>query len=491
MDQILPLLVAIPLGAAFLIPILVRVWRRFPDILGNLSTLALLVMSLLLVGREPSTYYMGGWRPPLGINLVADGLSVLLLIVISSIAFCATLFSIPYMEKYTSKSRYYSLFMLMVAGMNGVVLTGDMFNLYVFLEIASIASYALVAFGTEAEELEASFKYMIMGCVASTFVLFGVGILYGRTGTLNMAHLARIVDRDGMSPAILFASALFLMGFGLKAGMVPFHAWLPDAHPAAPAPISAMLSGVLIKAIGMYAIARFFYVVFGMDGLTSTVFMALGLLSMVVGALLAVGQWDFKRLLAYSSISQMGYVMLGLGIGTPLGVLGALFHLLNHATFKGLLFLCSGAIEHGTGTRDMGKMGGLIRGMPLTGTTCSVGSLSISGIPPFNGFWSKLIIIVAAVQAGHYAIAAVVVLLSFLTLTYYLRLMRHSIFGDLPEALKGIREAPALMGIPLVLLAVCCLSLGLLYPVLKPLLLGPATDVLLRAGDYIDLVLGG
>ena len=491
MNQALPLFVAIPLGAAFLIPILVRVWRRLPDIVGNLSTLSLLVMSLTLVGKGPSTYYMGGWRPPLGINLVADGLSVLLLVVVSLVAFCATLFSIPYMERYTSKSRYYSLFMLMVAGMNGVVLTGDMFNLYVFLEIASIASYALVAFGTEAEELEASFKYMIMGCVASTFVLFGVGVLYGKTGTLNMAHLAKIIDENGMSPAIWFAAALFLMGFGLKAAMVPFHAWLPDAHPSAPAPISAMLSGVLIKSLGIYSLARVSYIVFGMSKPISTIFMVLGGLSMIVGVLLAVGQWDMKRLFAYHSISQMGYVMLGLGLGTPLGILGGVFHLLNHSAFKSCLFLCSGAIEHEVGTRELKKMGGLWRRMPVTSTSCVISSLSISGVPPFNGFWSKLIIIVAAIQARHYVAATIAVVVAFLTLTSFTKVMRYAIFGSPAAESQKVKEASAFMGVALILLALCCTSFGLLYPVLKPWILGPAVDVLLKAGDYIQLVLGG
>ena len=490
MNQLLPLFVAMPLGSAFLIPILVRIWRRFPDVLGNLSTFALLAMSLSLVGKEPSVYYMGGWKPPLGINLVADGLSVLLLIIVSLVGFAATLFSIPYMTRYTSKSKYYSLFMLMVAGMNGVVLTGDMFNLYVFLEIASIASYALVAFGTEHEELEAAFKYMVMGCVASTFVLFGIGVLYGKTGTLNMAHLAQIMGRQ-MSPAVWFSAALFLMGFGLKAAMVPFHAWLPDAHPSAPAPVSATLSGVLIKALGIYALARVFYIVFGTSGPISTIFMVLGGLSMIVGVLLAVGQWDMKRLFAYHSISQMGYVMLGLGIGTPLSILGALFHLLNHSVFKSLLFLCSGAIEYRTGTRQLKEMGGLIHRMPLTGTTCSVAALSISGVPPFNGFWSKLIIVIAAIQAQKYGLAAFTVLVSFLTLVSFIKVQKYSLFGKLPESLKELKEAPALMGVALVLLAICCASFGLLYPVLKPWILGPAVDVLLKTGDYVQLVLGG
>jgi len=491
MSGYLPLFIAIPLGAAFLIPILDRIWRRFCELISFLSMLAMLVMAFSLVGKLPLKYYMGGWRPPFGINLVLDGFSMLLLIVVSGVSLAAIIFSIPYMELYTSKTKYYTLFMLMVAGMNGVVLTGDMFNIYVFLEIAAIASYSLVAFGCEHEELEASFKYMVLGGVASSFILFGIGILYSVTGTLNMADMARIVGLNGINRAAMLAAVFFIMGFGLKAAMVPFHAWLPDAHPSAPAPISAMLSGVLIKALGIYALARIFYTVLGMNGLFSAIFMTLGGLSMVIGGLLALGQWDLKRLLAYSSISQMGYVMLGLGLGTPLALLGAVFHLMNHATFKSLLFLCSGAIEYSTGTRMLPKMGGLFKRMPVTGTTCSVGALSISGVPPLNGFWSKLIIIIAAVKAGHPVLAAIAVAVSLITLLMFIKVQRYSIFGDLPEGLRGVKEVPVLMCISMIVLAALCVSLGLLYPILKPWLLGPAGEVLLKSQDYINFVLRG
>ncbi|HID55895.1 TPA: monovalent cation/H+ antiporter subunit D family protein [Candidatus Poribacteria bacterium] len=485
----LPLFMAIPLAFGFLIPVASRPNRRIADILGNLVTLCLLVMSLTLVGRTPLLYKMGGWKPPIGINLVADGFSVLMLIAINLIAFASTLFSISYMERFTDKPKYYGLFMLMVSGMNGVALTGDIFNLYVFLEIASIASYALVAFGCESEELEASFKYLVLSSVASSFILLGVAIMYSSSGTLNMADLSGLIKGAGLTKAMLFASALFIAGFSLKGGLVPFHAWLPDAHPSAPAPISAMLSGVLIKAIGIYALTRLIYTVLGISNLFSIILMSIGALSMLVGVLLAVGQWDFKRLLAYHSISQMGYVVLGIGLGTPLGILGGIFHLLNHSVFKSCLFLCSGAIEHETGTRELKKMGGLWRRMPVTSTSCVVSSLSISGIPPFNGFWSKLIIIIAAIQAGHYAVAAIAVGVTFLTLTSFTKVMRYAIFGTPSAEIQKVKEAPAFMCIPLVILAILCLGLGISIPIIKPELLDPAREAILGVERYIQLVL--
>jgi len=489
MNHILPLFIAVPLGTAFIILILAKVWRKAGVPLALLTSICLVIFSVSVIGQA-SIYRMGNWPPPWGIVLVLDGLSTLLLLTISVISFFAILFSIRYMDRYTAKPKFYALFMLLVAGMNGVVLSGDFFNLFVFLEIASIASYALVAFGCEEEELEASFKYMILSGVASTFILLGIAILYSLTGTLNMADVARTISNMPANNAVLFAISLFLMGFGLKAALVPFHPWLPDAHPAAPAPISAMLSGVLIKALGMYVLIRLIFNVFGLSPFISSVFMILGGLSMVVGGLLAIGQDDLKRLLAYSSISQIGYVAVGLALGTPLGIMGGLFHMINHATFKSLLFLSAGAIEYSTDTRKLSKMGGLSNRLPVTTTCAAVGFLSISGIPPLNGFWSKLIIIIALVQAGHYIFASVAVLVSFLTILYFMRVQRHLFFGDLPAKLAKITEVPYLMRVSLVLLAIMCLAMGLLYPFLSGTILDPARDVILEGTAYVHRVFG-
>ncbi len=489
-NQILPLFIAFPLAAAFLMLILAKLWRRFGGILAFFTALCLVLFAISLIGQERSVYRMGNWPPPWGIVLVSDGLSTLLLLTISMIGFLAIIFSLQYMNRYTAKPKYYALFMLLMAGMNGVVLTGDFFNLFVFLEIASIASYALVAFGCEHEELEASFKYLILSGVASTFILLGIAILYGLTGTLNMADAARTMAGLGSNSAVLFTLSLFIMGFGLKAALVPFHPWLPDAHPAAPAPISAMLSGVLIKALGVYALTRVIFNIFGVTPFISNILMVLGGLSMVVGGLLAIGQDDLKRLLAYSSISQIGYVVVGLALGTPLGIVGGLFHLINHATFKSLLFLSSGAIEYSTETRKLSQMGGLNQRMPVTTTSAAVGFLSISGIPPLNGFWSKLIIVIALVQAGHPILAAVAVLVSFLTILYFMKVQRNLFFGDLPDALSTISEVPALMRVSLVVLAIMCLAMGLLYPFLAGAVLDPARDVILEGTAYVRTVFG-
>ena len=493
MKNILPFFIATPLASAFLISLLGRKWKSSPLVLGFVSNLLLLIFSVFSVFIVKNNGLIiceiGGWEPPFGINMVLDGLTSFMLVTTNLVALLITLFSIDYMNKFTGRWKFYTLFLLMLAGMNGVIITGDMFNLFVFLEIASVASYALVAFGTESEELEASFKYLVMSTVGSLFVLIGIGILYSYTSTLNMADIGATLIQKGPKDIIKFVSVLFIMGFGLKAALVPFHAWLPDAHPSAPAPISAMLSGILIKALGIYAIIRIFYNVLGMNQIVLNILMFLGALSMVLGVFLAVGQWDLKRLLAYHSISQIGYIALGFGIGTPLGILGGLFHLFNHSVFKSLLFLNSGAIEYTTGTRDLKKMGGLREKLPVTGSTSLVASMSISGIPPFNGFFSKLIIIIAAVQSMHFVYAFWAVLASILTLASFMKVQKYAFSGKLNELWQNIKEVPIYMKLSMIILAVICLISGiLLLPNISSYFLEPARDVLLEGRNYAEVV---
>jgi multicomponent Na+:H+ antiporter subunit D len=402
----------------------------------------------------------------------------------------STLYSVQYMDKYTSKVRFYSLFLLMVTGMNGLVLTGDLFNLFVFLEIASIASYALVAFGCRHEELEASFRYIVLGSVASTFILLAIGIVYALTGSLNMAQIAKTIGTD-FKAIHFFVIGLFITGFGIKAALVPFHTWLPDAHPSAPTPISAMLSGVVIKTLGVYAMARVLFNVIGITPMVSMILLVLGTLSIMVGVLLALGQDDMKRTLAYHSISQIGYVVLGIGLGTRLGIAAGLFHLMNHAVFKSLLFLNAGSIEYATGTRDYNKMGGLKDKMPVTAATSMIASMSISGIPPFNGFWSKLFIIVAAVQAERYGFAVWAVIGSILTLASFTKLQKRAFYEEPKEAYRTAQEVPAFMQASMIALAVLCVAMGLLWiPQIQDSFFMPAAKIIQEGVKYGSNILG-
>jgi len=502
MIGLLPAFVAIPLVTAFVLPLFGKKGKGAATVLANVATISLVALAVPCIGHR-GVYLLGKWSIPLGINLVLDGLSCLLLLAISVVSAAAMLFSARYMERYTAKSRYLSLLMLMIAGMNGVVLSGDIFNLFVFLEIASLASYALVGFGCEHEELEASFKYMVLGSIASAFILFAVALVYGNTGSLNMAYISKAIQSSGMNNGLAFALSLFIAGFGLKAALVPFHAWLPDAHPSAPAPISAMLSGVLIKALGVYALCRTVFNVFGVSVAVGWVFIALGVLSMVIGVFLAVGQWDLKRLLAYHSISQMGYVVLGVGMGAlilarggeakwaALAILGGLFHLVNHAVFKSLLFLTSGSVEMATGTRQLKELGGLATVMPITRATCAIASASIAGVPPFNGFWSKLVLVIAAVGAGFYGLAAVTLLVSLVTLISFLKIQRYVFLGELPQNLQHTQESKGPMLVAMGFLACLCVLMGLLLlvPALRQSILEPAVDVLTEGVKYSAAVI--
>ncbi len=505
MDKLIPLYIILPLGAAFLIPIIGRIVKGFQKAVTSLVFLFLVGMSIKFIisgVNEPIPYKIGGWEPvngiPIAIYLVLDGLSVFMLCIINLLAFLSGFYAISYIKKYTAENNFYALFSLMVAGMNGVVLTGDLFNLFVFLEIAVIASYALVAFGIEKEELEASFKYQVLGGLASLLILFGIGLLYWNTKTLNIADISVIIKTSAYNKFLIFSELVLIAGFGLKAAIIPFHAWLPDAHSSAPSPISSMLSGVLIKAIGIYAIIRLFFNMFAVSHEIAITITTLGILSMIIGSLLAIGQWDIKRMLAYSSISQIGYILMGVGIGlmiltsggnktiAALSIFGGLYHLVNHAVFKGLLFLSAGAVEYRTGIRDLNKLGGLAGKMPVTSSSSLIASLSISGMPPFNGFFSKLVIIIAAIQGHYYWLAAIAIIISIITLAYFLKLQKNTFYGKASDKINNIKEVPFTMCFSMIVLAVLCIALSLLIlPGIREVVMEPVVNAIINKADYL------
>ncbi len=510
MNPLIPLFVAIPLATAFLIMIMGRLAPHINKILALAALTALAVMSIIIAGASgagPSVYKVGGWEAvngiPVGIYLVADGLSSIILVLISFIGLLSLVYSVSYIGKYTSENYFYSLFCLMVAGMNGVVLSGDLFNIFVFLEIAAIASYALVAFGVGSAELEATFKYQVLGGLASFLILFGTGFIYWQTKTLNIADISQTLVKSENNTLYIFVQVLLLGGFGLKAALTPFHAWLPDAHSSAPTPVSAMLSGVLIKAVGIYVILRLFFNMFIISSEAAWIITVLGALSIAAGSVLMIGQWDVKRMFAYSSISQVGYIVMAAGMSmvlaaegrkpeiAALALAGGLFHMANHAAFKSLLFLTAGSIEYRTGTRDMREMGGLASSMPLTSATSFVGTMSISGLPPFNGFFSKLIIIIAAVAGRFYFLALLAAAASIITLASFLKYQKLA-FGNGGEK-QNIRkaDAPFPMAFSLVALSILCLLLSaVVIPGVRETVLGPALKILLEPELYMKSILG-
>jgi multicomponent Na+:H+ antiporter subunit D len=374
--------------------------------------------------------------------------------------------------------RFANLALLALAGLNGIVLMRDLLSLWVFLEITAVASFILIVLERGKAAVEGAFKYLVLSALATALMLAGLALLFIVAGGTSFDRVATALADGTGSKLTRAAVAFFLSGLAVKSGLVPFHAWLPDAYSAAPAPVSVLLAGIVTKTTGVYTLIRLVDAVFGYGGAVRSVLLALGLVSAAAGAIGALGQRDLKRMLAYSSISQVGYIVLGLAAGPGLGLAGALFHLFNHAVFKSLLFVNSAAVERQSGTRDMQRMGGIAARMPVTGTTSVLAMLSTAGIPPLAGFWSKLVIVVALWQAGLPWVAAAAVLVSVLTLAYFVSMQRRVFFGRLAESCAELREASGWALLPMLLLAAITVAVGLCTPWLFGTFLLPVASIL-------------
>ncbi len=491
------LAIFIPLFTAFLMPLMGIAAKKYKiKFLKEGFAVAMVLLELIVVfSMVPDvqggvvTYWLGNWQPPVGITLAIDGLGLLTAMIIAGISALVVVYSVTYMKREGGLSQYYTLIFLLMGGMMGIALTGDLFNLYVFFEIMSISSYALVAFRRKWQSIEASIKYMIVGSLGTSFILIGITLLYGMAGTLTMAHL---MPRLALLPAssLLVPLVFIIVGVGIKLAIIPLHMWLPDAYQSAPSSISALFSGAS-AAVGVYTMIRIVYMIFNTAGV-GLMLAGLGVVTMVVGALMALMQKDLKRLLAYSGISQMGYILLGVGVGTALGIQGGLFHMLNNALYKTMLFLIAGAIIYRVGTSNMDRLGGLWKNMPITAILFTIGALAISGVPPFNGFASKWMIYIAGVEAGGigYAFTAIAILTSALTLAYFIKAINSIFLGQRPKNLAEIRETPRLLLVPIVILGVLCVVFGIL-PQLGVDFVRPAQEAVMNTNGYITTVLGG
>jgi multicomponent Na+:H+ antiporter subunit D len=402
----------------------------------------------------------------LHLNLRLTNLGLVMLLAIGLSLSAAAMVVQPMLTDARRRSNYVSVLLVCMVGMNGMVLVTDLFSLYVFLEVTSIASFILIAFSRQKHALEGAFKYIILSATATVFMLSAVALLLMMAGAVDFDSVAAALKTSGKMLPARIALGAFLCGLFIKGGLVPFHGWVLGAYSAAPAPTSVLLAGVVTKVSGIYALVRLTVSVFPPSLPLNHVLMLVGAVSIVVGALAALGQTDMKRLLAYSSISQVGYIVLGLGCGTDMAIAGAIFHVFNHAVFKSLLFVNAAAVEQRLGTTDMTRLGGLGGRMPLTSTTSVVGILSTAGIPPLAGFWSKLLIIVALWQAGFYFYAGLAVLFSVVTLAYLLVWQRRVFFGQTLPAMAGVREATGWLSVPEVVLAALTIVVGLVFPFL-------------------------
>lgn len=433
-------------------------------------------LALLLAALQTSWTFLpvvSGWYQHLDqifsllkLNFSVDNLSRVMLFCIGIIVFVTLI-----VEKYITRDNerlfnFVNLALIVLAGMNGLVMTRDVFTLYVFLEITSVASFILIGYNKEQDAFEAAFKYIVMSVVASALLLSAIALFLFVSGGTGFSTLAFAMRNSPQSLLIKFAVAIFICACFIKGGSMPFHGWLPDAYSASPKAVSVLLAGIVTKCVGVYTLIRLVSEVFIFDHAIKTILLVVGTISIIFGAVAAITQSDFKRMLAYSSISQMGYIILGLGSGTALGLAGAVFHIFNHAIFKSLLFVNAAAVELQTGTRDMDRLSGLGAKMPFTGTTSILASLSCTGIPPLAGFWSKLIIVIALWMSGDHVFSVIAILSSILTLAYFLSMQRRVFFGKLKEDLVSVKEAGWGLIFPMVLLGAITVGAGVFVPLL-------------------------
>lgn len=468
---------------------------------GVFALIASLIKPVLIDG-EIISYWMGNWEPvsgyAIGIGYEIDALNMFFALLVVTTILLAAIYSIKYMARDHHLGHYYTLFLMLSGSVLGLVLTGDIFNMFVMIEIMTFASVALTAFrNNKFGSLEAGFKYLIVGSVGSSMTLAGIALLYAQCHTLNMAQISAALT-NSLTPTTILAFALMFAGFGVKSYIVPFHAPAADAYMTAPTSISMVFSGMVNKA-GVYGMIRLVYVIFrAMDLAPLQLLLAtFGTVTMFVGVTMALAQHDFKRLLAFHSISQIGYVITAIGLGTVLGLEAGLFHAMNHTLFKGLLFLTAGAVLYAAGTTDLDKLGGLSKKMPKTTICFLIGAFSISGLPPFNGFASKWMIYQAtyekAAQSGNFAYAFVTIaalVVSVMTLASFIKVTQAVFFGQLPKNLEKVEEVPLAMRVPMWIMSGLCVLTGVFYNVVSKYLLAPAANAAFNVTNYIDKMMG-
>ena len=481
-----------------------RALRNLFGFLGTAIPLCLLIglVKPVLVGSDIIAYWLGNRVPAggyaIGIALEVDAMGLFFGLLIATAVFVAMIYSFSYMSHDDNEPQYYTLFLMLCGGVMGLVLSGDLFNMFIMVEILTFAAVALTAFrNTVYGALEAAFKYLVVGSIGSSCILAGTIMLYAQAHTLNFAQLAAFLPGN-LNTATIVAYALLFIGFCTKAFLVPFHPLAADAHGAAPAPVSVLISGVLTKS-GLYGIIRLTYILFRTMNLGTVQFwlVFLGSVSMFLCVTMALAQHDFKRLLAFHSISQIGYVLTAAGLATALGVSSGLYHAMNHTLFKGLLFLCAGAVLHETGTTDLDKLGGLSKKMPQTTLLFLVGAFSISGIPPFNGFASKWLIYQAtyqkAVESGNIGfllVTIVCLVTSTLTLASFVKVTQSVFFGQLPKEYEDVKEVPFGMRLAMGILALLCILTGLFPGFVAHYLTEPAARAVFGANAYINAMMG-
>jgi len=467
----LPVLqVIVPLMAAPLCLLLNRprlVWL-FTLIVSGLAFVisGLLLQQVLTSGTI--IYDLGGWDAPWGIEYRIDLLNAYLLVIISAISTVVLFAAHTSIREEIPASRhtlFYILYLLTFAGMLGIVATGDAFNVFVFLEISSLSAYALIALGKDRRALWASFQYLIMGTIGATFILIGIGLMYQMTGTLNMEDLSKLLPDVEQTRTVFTAFAFVIVGICLKLAMFPLHLWLPNAYAYAPSIVTAFLAATATK-VAIYLLIRFTFSIFNLSFSFTHVplqilFLVLGLAGIFVASTTAIYQTNVKQLFAYSSIAQIGYMIVGFSVSSVAGLTATLLHLFNHALMKSALFLALGAVMYRIGSTQLSQFQGLGRQMPLTMAAIVVGGLSLIGVPLTVGFVSKWYLVVAMIENGWWPVAVLILLGSLLAVVYVWRIVEVAYFKPALASTKTIKEAPLAFLIPVWVLVIANIYFGI------------------------------
>ena len=488
LEHLPALQVVLPLVCA---PLIVLVRRAgFAWLLATVVSWLALVIAILLAVRvlEVGTisYAIGNWPPPWGIEYRVDALNAFVLVLVAAVGAIV----MPYARSSIAAELrpeqhylFYALYCLCLAGLLGIAITGDMFNLFVFLEISSLSTYAMIALGQQRKALIAAYQYLVMGTIGATFYVIGIGLLYLMTGTLNLADLATRLPAVADGRPVLAALTFITVGIGLKLALFPLHQWLPNAYAYAPSAVTAFIAATATK-VSVYVLVRFYFMVFGQtlvfDRLPfGDVLLVLSVAAIVTASLVAVFQPDLKRMLAYSSVGQIGYITLGISLANAPGLTGAIAHLFNHALAKGALFLLAGGITLRYGGASFRQIAGLAARMPLTSFGVVLAGLSLIGIPGTAGFTTKWYLIVGAIERGYWLLAVLIVATSLIAVVYVWRFVEAAYFqAPAPEA-PHPGEMPPMMLVPAWGMVAGCVYFGL-ETSFNIGFAGQAADLLLR-----------
>lgn len=446
--------VVIPLLAAPLCSLLPK--TKLPWLFATATSWITFAVSIFLLIQVQShgtlTYELGSWPAPWGIQYHIDTISAFVLVIVSAIASITLVSSRTLVETDIAASKhalFYSAFLLCLTGLLGIVATGDAFNVFVFLEISSLSSYALIAMGSHRKALTASYEYLIMGTIGATFILIGIGLLYMQTGTLNMLDLHERIHSIGGFRSVHAAFAFFTVGICLKLALFPLHHWLPNAYAYAPSMVSIFLAATATK-VALYLLYRVFYTIFGFEFSFDLlnlgyILLPLSIIAVIISSFTAIFQPGVKRLLAYSSLAQIGYMTMGISLATKAGLIASIIHLFNHAFIKGALFMCMGCLLSRMNTTRLADLAGAGRAMPWTSAAFVIGGLALIGVPLTSGFISKWYLVLAILEKDWWWLAAIVLFTSLLAVIYVWRVIEHIYFREPREECGNIKEAPPLL----------------------------------------------